>query len=81
VLASTDFLAVEVLTLRGLVTYYVLIFIHLESRRVDIAGLTVHERAMDAVTVGYSNPDVPMVKPTQVLPDQNPFSIRFSNTV
>jgi putative transposase len=32
----------EVLTLRGLVTYYVLFFIHLESRRVDIAGLTVH---------------------------------------
>jgi hypothetical protein len=26
-----------VLTLRGLVTYYVLFFIHLESRRVDIA--------------------------------------------
>jgi putative transposase len=29
-----------VLTLRGLVTYYVLFFIHLESRRVDIAGLS-----------------------------------------
>jgi putative transposase len=32
----------EVLTLRGLVTYYVLFFIHLESRRVDIAGITIH---------------------------------------
>src|ERR1022692_2035807 len=31
-----------VLTLRGLVTYYVLFFIHLESRKVDIAGITVH---------------------------------------
>jgi Integrase core domain len=31
----------EVLTLRGLATYYVLFFIHLESRRVDIAGITV----------------------------------------
>ncbi len=30
------------LTLRGLVTYCVLFFIHLESRRVDIAGITVH---------------------------------------
>ena len=29
-------------TLRGLVTYYVLFFIHLESRRVDIAGIAVH---------------------------------------
>ena len=42
VLAGTDFLTVEVLTLRGLVTYYVLFFIHLESRRVGIAGITVH---------------------------------------
>src|SRR5215475_8275030 len=40
--AATDFFTVEVLTLRGLVTYYVLFFIHLESRRVDIAGITAH---------------------------------------
>jgi hypothetical protein len=40
-LAGTDFFTAEVLTLRGLVTYYVLFFIHLESRRVDIA-ITVH---------------------------------------
>jgi hypothetical protein len=33
---------VEVLTLRGLVTYYVLFFIHLESRRVSVAGITKH---------------------------------------
>ena len=42
VLAGTDFFTVEVLTLRGLVTYYVLFFIHLESRKVEIAGITVH---------------------------------------
>jgi hypothetical protein len=41
-LAGTDFFTAEVLTLRGLVTYYVLFFIHLESRRVDISGITVH---------------------------------------
>jgi transposase len=41
-LAGTDFFTAEVLTLRGLMTYYVLFFIHLESRRVDIAGITVH---------------------------------------
>lgn len=40
-LAGTDFFTAEVLTLRGLVTYYVLFF-HLESRRVDIAGITMH---------------------------------------
>ena len=49
VLAGTDFFTVEVLTLRGLVTYYVLIFLHLESRKVDIAGITrPPERAVDA---------------------------------
>ena len=30
------------LTWRGLVTYYVLFFIHLESRRVSLAGITRH---------------------------------------
>jgi transposase InsO family protein len=42
VLAGTDFFTVEVLTWRGLATYYVLFFIHLESRRVSLAGLTRH---------------------------------------
>ncbi len=42
VLAGTDFFTVEVLTLRGLVTFYVLFFIHLESRKVEIAGITAH---------------------------------------
>ena len=41
-LAGADFFTAEVLTLRGLVTYYVLFFIHLESRRVGIAGITIH---------------------------------------
>ncbi len=41
-LAGTDFFTVEVLTLRGLVTYYVLFFIHLESRRLNIAGISIH---------------------------------------
>src|SRR5436305_6075516 len=40
-LVGTDFFTAEVLTLRGLLTYYVLFFIHLQSRRVDIAGVTV----------------------------------------
>jgi putative transposase len=42
VLVGTDFFTVEVLTLRGLMTYYVLFFIHLESRKVEIAGITSH---------------------------------------
>jgi len=40
VLAGIDFFTVEILTWRGLVTYYVLFFIHLESRRVSLAGIT-----------------------------------------
>jgi putative transposase len=40
VLAGTDFFTVEVLTVQGLVTYYVLFFIHLASRRVSLAGMT-----------------------------------------
>src|ERR1035441_5333823 len=36
---------VEVLTLKGLVTYYVMFFIQLESRRVCLAGITQIGRA------------------------------------
>ncbi len=42
VLAGTDFFSAEVLTLRGLVTYYVLFFIQLESSKVEVAGITPH---------------------------------------
>ncbi|MBA3913729.1 MAG: IS3 family transposase [Acidobacteriales bacterium] len=42
VLAGCDFFTVEVLTLKGLVTYYVLFFIQLETRRVCLAGITQH---------------------------------------
>ena len=42
VLAGTDFFSVEVLTLRGLITYYVLFFIQLESRKVEVVGITPH---------------------------------------
>ena len=37
-----DFFTAEVWTWGGLVTYYVLFFIHLESRKVHIAGVTPH---------------------------------------
>jgi len=42
VLAGCDFFTVEILSWRGLVTYYVLFFLHLESRRVTVAGITRH---------------------------------------
>ena len=42
VLVATDFFTAEVWTLGGLVTYYVLFFIHLSSRKVHIAGVAPH---------------------------------------
>jgi transposase InsO family protein len=45
VLVATDFFTTEVWTWGGLVTYYVLFFIHLGSRRVHIAGVTPSPQA------------------------------------
>src|ERR671924_482147 len=42
VLVATDFFTAEVWTLGGLVTYYVLFFLHLGSRKVHVAGVTPH---------------------------------------
>jgi len=42
VLVATDFFTAEVWTLGGLVTYYVLFFLHLGSRQVQVAGVTPH---------------------------------------
>jgi hypothetical protein len=60
VLVGTDFFTVEVLTLKGLVTYYVLFFMHLESRRVSLAGMTpypdhqwMEQQARNATVEGW----------------------------
>jgi putative transposase len=42
VLAGADFFTVEVLTWRVLITYYALFFLHVETRRVNLAGITRH---------------------------------------
>jgi putative transposase len=42
VLMATDFFTAEVWTWCGLVTYYVLFFMHLGSRKVHVAGVTRH---------------------------------------
>src|SRR5580704_338172 len=54
VLAVCDFFTVEVLTWRGLMTYYVLFFIHLESRRVIVAGITRHPDREWMEQIGHS---------------------------
>jgi putative transposase len=45
VLVATDFSTTAVWTLGGLVTYYVLFFIHLGSRNIHVAGMTPHPHA------------------------------------
>lgn len=45
VLGATDFFSVEVWTPRGLVTYYVLFFMELSTRRLEIAGVTPNPNA------------------------------------
>jgi len=42
VLVATDFFTTEVWTKGGLVTYYILFFIHLATRKVQVAGVTPH---------------------------------------
>jgi hypothetical protein len=39
---ATDFCTTEVWTACGLVTYYVLFFLHLSSRKIHVAGVTSH---------------------------------------
>jgi transposase InsO family protein len=51
VLVATDFFTAEVWTLGGLVTYYVLFFLHLSSRKVFVAGVTPHPNAAWMVQV------------------------------
>ena len=42
VLAATDFFTAEVWTCAGLITYYVLGFVRLQTRQVYLAGITAH---------------------------------------
>ena len=44
VLAAADFFTADVMTSIGLVTYYVLFFMHIDTRRVHIAGITPYPR-------------------------------------
>jgi putative transposase len=58
-LAATDFFTVEVCTIKGLVTHYVLFFIDVASRAVKIAGITPHpdNRWMTQIARNLTDPD------------------------
>jgi len=58
VLAATDFFAVEVWSWRGLITHYVLFVIDLATRRIHLAGITVHPNTDWMMQVGRNLLDV-----------------------
>ena len=58
VLAATDFFTVEVWTLQGLVTHYVLFFIELATRSVHIAGITTNPNDAFVVQIARNLTDV-----------------------
>jgi len=69
VLVATDFFTAEVWTTAGLVTYYVLFFIHLASRKVHVAGMTPHpdERWMVQIARNLTMADWGFLVPGQYL--------------
>ena len=69
VMAGMDFFTVEVLTWRGLATYYVLFLIELETRRVSLAGLTRHptEEWMQQMARNVTDPESGPVHPRLLL--------------
>jgi putative transposase len=69
VLVATDFFTAEVWTACGLVTYYVLFFIHLASQKVHVAGMTPHpdERWMVQIARNVTMADWGFLTPGQYL--------------
>src|SRR5438105_2844263 len=69
VLVATDFFTAEVWTTAGLVTYSVLFFIHLASRKVHVAGMTPHpdERWMVQIVRNVTMADWGFLEPGQYL--------------
>lgn len=73
---ATDFFTKTVWTLRGPVTYYVLFFIHIQTRRVHIAGVTPNpdgawmaQQARNMSMVFDEEPDE--YKPTYIIRDRD----------
>ena len=68
VLVATDFFTAEVWTLGGLVTYYVLFFLHLSRRQVSVAGVTPHPNEAWMMQMGCVPPfTCPVAQPVKGL--------------
>ena len=85
VLAGMDFFTAEVLTWRGPAMYYVLFVIQLETRRVELAGITRHptEEWMQQVARNLTDPDGGALREQRyVLHDRDTkFCDRFRSTL
>jgi putative transposase len=76
---ATDFFTVEVCTLTGLVTYYVLFFIDLTSRTVKIAGITPHPN--EAWMLQIAREGIQVIRLPPRAPNLNAFAERFVRSV
>jgi putative transposase len=82
---ATDFFTKKVWTLRGPVTYYILFFIHLHTRRVHIAGMTPNPdniwMAQAARNMSMTFADEPAeCRPSHIIRDRDSkFTERFSS--
>jgi transposase InsO family protein len=67
--AATDFFTVEVCTVRGLVTFYVLFFLDLASRTVKIAGVTTNpaDAWMTQIARNLTDPEEGFLRRTRYL--------------
>lgn len=84
-IAATDFFTVEVLTLHGLVRYYVLFVIDLSTRRVEVAGIAhqPHDAWMRNVAMGLlDDVDGFLRNHRYLIHDRDPlFSAAFRDTL
>jgi len=69
VLTATDFFTTEVWTKGGLVTYYILFFMHVATRKIHIAGLTPNpnEEWMTQIARNVTMADVGLLQPGRYL--------------
>ena len=73
-LAAVDFTTTEVWTLKGLVTFYILVVIELKSRRIEVAGITPNPDSawMTQVARNLTNVEDGFLKdPTHVIMDRD----------
>jgi hypothetical protein len=82
---ATDFFTTEVWTAGGLVTYYILFFIHLASRKVPVAGMTPHpnQRWMVQIARNVTMADWGFLQPDQYLihDRDSKFCLAFQRTI